>query len=66
MLTLRTLSQIANSRTIPSFRSCRRLRGGDQGLLTDQGRMMQSQVRVLTAEAHRQWLQQQWQHRRLR
>ncbi|PZO32992.1 MAG: hypothetical protein DCF17_22490 [Shackletoniella antarctica] len=61
MLTLRTLRQIATSRTIPSFRSAP---GRHQGAsLVDQGRMGHHQSRAQAAETRRQWLQQQWQNR---
>ncbi|MBE9156857.1 hypothetical protein IQ265_08435 [Nodosilinea sp. LEGE 06152] len=63
MLTLRTLLQIASSRTIPSFRSApsRSQSGGDR--LTDASRIGYHQSRTQAQEARRQWLQQQWQNR---
>ncbi|PSR18471.1 hypothetical protein C8255_07150 [filamentous cyanobacterium CCP3] len=63
MLTLRTLRQIASSRTIPSFRSVpsRSQSGGDR--LADAGRASYHQSRIRSQEARRQWLQQQWQNR---
>ncbi|MBE9112336.1 hypothetical protein IQ273_23335 [Nodosilinea sp. LEGE 07298] len=63
MLTLRTLRQIASSRTIPSFRSVssRRQSSGDR--LVDAGRMGYYQSCAQAQEARRQWLRQQWQNR---
>lgn len=58
MLSIRTLRHIATSRTIPSFRACRSQNGSHYTVLTDQGRMVQGQVRVLTEDARRQWLNQ--------
>jgi len=63
MLTLRTLRQIATSRTIPSFRSAPSRSQGDRPRLADKGRMGHHQSRAQAEEARRQWLQQQWQNR---
>ncbi|MBD1872136.1 hypothetical protein H6F75_01450 [Nodosilinea sp. FACHB-131] len=72
MLTLRTLRQIATSRTIASFRSApSRSQGDRQGLVlrhqclrsVDASRMGHQQSRAKAEEARRQWLQQQWQNR---
>lgn len=72
MLTLRTLRQIATSRTIPSFRSAPSCSQGDrQGLglrhqrlrLVDAHRIAHQQSQARAEEARRQWLQQQWQNR---
>lgn len=63
MLTLRTLRQIATSRTIRSFRSApsRSQDGGDR--LADTGRMGYHQSRSRAQEGRCHWLQQQWQNR---
>lgn len=63
MLTLRTLRQIASSRTIPSFRSVpsRSQKGGDR--VADMGRIGYHHSRAQAQESRRQWLQQQWQNR---
>ncbi len=63
MLTLRTLRQIATSRTIPSFRSAPSRSQGSRLRTPDQGRMGHHQSRTQAEEARRQWLQQQWQNR---
>lgn len=64
MLSIRTLRHIATSRTIPSFRACRSHNGNQYTVLTDYGRILQGQARLLTEEARRQWLNQQWQRRK--
>lgn len=64
MLTLRTFKQIADSRTIPSFRACRSHSRCAYSRLNDHGRRVQGQVQRLAAESRRQWLTQQWEIRR--
>ncbi|PSN11514.1 hypothetical protein C7293_23955 [filamentous cyanobacterium CCT1] len=63
MLTLRTLRQIASSRTIPSFRSASNHSQNRGDRLADVGRIGYHQSRIRSQEARRQWLQQQWQNR---
>ncbi|MBD2105665.1 hypothetical protein [Nodosilinea sp. FACHB-13] len=63
MLTIRTLRQIATSRTIPSFRSVPSRSQGDRLRPVDASRIGQQQSRAQAEEARRQWLQQQWQNR---
>ncbi|PZU93422.1 MAG: hypothetical protein DCF32_23260 [Leptolyngbya sp.] len=63
MLTLRTLRQIATSRTIPSFRSAPSRSQGDRLRPVDAHRMGHQHSRAQAEEARRQWLQQQWQNR---
>ncbi|WOD38707.1 hypothetical protein [Nodosilinea sp. E11] len=63
MLTIRTLRQIATSRTIPSFRSAPSRGQGYGQRLADSGRMGHHQSRAQAEEVRRQWLQQQWQNR---
>ncbi len=63
MLTLRTLRQLATSRTIPSFRSAPSRSQGSRLHTPDQGRMGYHQSRAQAEEARRQWLQKQWQNR---
>ncbi|MBD1916884.1 MULTISPECIES: hypothetical protein [Cyanophyceae] len=72
MLTLRTVRQIATSRTIPSFRSApSRSQSDRQGLVlrhqrlhpVDAYRIGHQQSRAKAEEVRRQWLQQQWQNR---
>ncbi|TVQ07534.1 MAG: hypothetical protein EA368_14005 [Leptolyngbya sp. DLM2.Bin27] len=63
MLTIRTLRQIATSRTIPSFRSAPSRSQGCGQPLADSGRMGYHQRRAQAEEVRRQWLQQQWQNR---
>gem|GEM_PF-858379 len=66
MLTIRTCRQIANSRSIPSFRVCSSLSRGCESRLGELGRQAQNQGRIQVAESRRRWLCQQWQPRRLR
>ncbi|MBW4484182.1 MAG: hypothetical protein KME14_16725 [Tildeniella torsiva UHER 1998/13D] len=63
MLMLRTLRQLATSRTIPSFRSAPSRSQGNRLRALDQGRIGHHQSRAQAEEARRQWLQQQWQNR---
>ena len=64
MITVRTMKQIATSRTIPSFRSNRNLNRANQGIIFDQGRMMLGYAQVLTSDAHRKWRNGLWKVRR--
>lgn len=64
MITVRTMKQIATSRTIPSFRSCRTGTRTHQSLILDQGRMIMRYAQVLTNDAHRKWRNGLWQVRR--
>lgn len=64
MIAIRTLRQIATSRTIRSFRSCKTPSRTHYSLIRDQGRMMMGYAEVLTEEAQRQWRCVQWQRRR--
>jgi hypothetical protein len=59
MITIRTIKQIATSRTIPGFRACRSL--GRSHLISEQGRIATAQSQMLEQEALRQWRNQQWQ-----
>jgi hypothetical protein len=61
MITIRTMQQVATSRTIPSFRSCPSLDLSNPSALIDQGRMLNGYAQ-LTARATRQ----HWRHRRPR
>lgn len=61
MITIRTMKQIATSRTIPGFRICRAL--GRSPLLSEQGRIAAAQSQMLDQEALRQWRNQQWQQK---
>ncbi|MFQ4139470.1 hypothetical protein PGN35_024465 [Nodosilinea sp. PGN35] len=63
MLTIRTLRQLATSRTIPSFRSAPSRSQGRRLRTPDQGRIGHHKSRAWAEEARRQWLQQQWQNR---
>jgi len=63
MIQIRTMKQVASSRTIPSFRSCRRLTQADQGQRFDQGRMVMGRTQALTQDARRQWLNSVWRSR---
>ncbi|NEQ46504.1 MAG: hypothetical protein F6K00_24365 [Leptolyngbya sp. SIOISBB] len=64
MIKLRTMKQVASSRTIPSFRSCRTLNRANQGLIVDQGLMVVGHAQVLAQDAHRQWRNEAWQLRK--
>lgn len=63
MMTIRTMKQIASSRTIPSFRSCRTISRANQGLILDQGRMMMGYAQLLSQDAHRKWRNGTWRSR---
>ncbi|NJL49463.1 MAG: hypothetical protein HC929_21000 [Leptolyngbyaceae cyanobacterium SM2_5_2] len=63
MLTIRTYRQVADSRSIPSFRACPSLSHGSGDDLGELGRWVQSQGRIRAAESRRQWLSRQWQTR---
>lgn len=64
MITIRTMKQIASSRTIPGFRSCRSVSRANQGLILDQGRMMVGYAQVLSQDAHRKWRNGVWRSRK--
>ena len=64
MIKLRTMKQVASSRTIPGFRSCRTLSRANQGLTLDQGRMMMGCAQIRAQDAHRQWRNGAWQLRK--
>jgi 5-formyltetrahydrofolate cyclo-ligase len=62
MITIRTMKQIATSRSIPSFRStgsCSRL----QRTAIDQGRRVAGYAHMQDEETRRQWRNQMWQNR---
>ncbi|WP_204137691.1 hypothetical protein [Halomicronema sp. CCY15110] len=63
MIQIRTMKQVASSRTIPSFRSCPSARPANQSHLLDQGRMMMGRAQVLAQDAHRQWRNGVWRSR---
>ncbi|MBD2232620.1 hypothetical protein [Phormidium tenue] len=63
MLMIRTLRQIATSRTIPSFRSASSRSQGDRQRPVDIQRVDYQHHRTQAEEARRQWLQQQWRNR---
>jgi hypothetical protein len=63
MIQIRTMKQVASSRTIPSFRSCPPACPANQSRLLDQGRMMVGRAQVLTQDAHRQWRNGVWRSR---
>jgi len=64
MITVRTMKHTANSRTIPSFRSCRTISRANQGLIVDQGRMMLGYAQLLGQDAHRKWRNGVWRSRK--
>lgn len=59
MITIRTMKQIATSKTIPSFRS-----GGfnslGSGAMVDQSRIKVGHQKMIEQERHRQWRNQAW------
>lgn len=59
MITIRTMKQIATSRTTPGFRACQSL--GRSHSILEQGRIAIAQSQMLDREALRQWRNQQWQ-----
>jgi len=63
MITVRTMKQIASSRTIPGCRSCRTMSHANQGLILDQGRMMVGYAQLLSQDAHRKWRNGVWRFR---
>ena len=64
MIKLRTMKQVASSRIIPGFRSCRTLSRANQGLVLDRGRIMVGRAQILAQDAHRQWRNGIWQSRK--
>ena len=63
MLTVRTMKQIATSRTIPSFRSCRTTSQLLASQIQDQGRVLAGYAQVLTQETQRQRRAMIWRQR---
>lgn len=64
MITIRTMKQVASSRTIPSFRSCPTISRNSQSLPLDRGRMTMGSAQLLNHDAHRQWRNNAWQLRK--
>ncbi|MFE4105643.1 hypothetical protein [Almyronema epifaneia] len=60
MITVKSMKQIATSRTIASMRSLRHL-GSNHSSVQDQGRRMVGYSQMVASETYRQWQQRQWQ-----
>lgn len=64
MIIVRSMSHVATSRTIPSFRSCRTLSRASSSVIADQGRMMHGYAQLLARDGQRKWRNMQWYGRR--
>lgn len=59
MITVKSMRQIATSKTIPSFRAVPAL-GRSHHIVFDQGRRVAGEHQRLAHDAHRQWRNQLW------
>lgn len=60
MIVVRSMSHVATSRSIPSFRSCRTLSRTSYSVIADQGRTMNGYAQLLARDGQRKWRNIQW------